>query len=269
MSRLAEVSVRRKWALGATVMVLLGGVAGAVIVAEDTSTGSAGRSAVEASSPTPATTPSPSGRPPLTSEQQLELQRSISRIRELVPVKAAASPQYPAVSAEARRQPDLYAAAFVRQLFTQDYRVSRDILLAWVQSESGQSTDPLVVGLTPVDLRNRMAVASIQDGANGPSPLPSPSDWADLARRQGHTTARIQRVTQPLSWASAVADGQITDPGVTARQVDAEVTLHTVDHGKPTAVRYSVALVVNLEGPPVRDGYGFVAAITYNVVRVG
>jgi len=33
-------------------------------------------------------------------------------------------------------------------------------------------------------------------------------------------------------------------------------------------VRYSVALVVNLEGPPVRDGYGFVAAITYNEVRV-
>jgi len=229
---------------------------------------------VEASSPTPATTTSPSDQPPpgpslLTPEQQLELQRSVSRIREVVPVKAAASPQYPAVSAEARRQPDLYAAAFVRQLFTQDYRASRDLLLAWVQSESAQSTDPLVVGLTPVDLRNRMAVASVQDGDNGPSPLPSPSDWADLARRQGHTTARIQRVSQPLSWARAVADGQITDPGVTARQVDAEVTLHTVDRGKPTVVRYSVALVVNLEGPPVLDGYGFVAAITYNVVRVG
>jgi hypothetical protein len=114
-----------------------------------------------------------------------------------------------------------------------------------------------------------MAVASIQDGVNGPSPMPSQRDWAELARRQGHTTARIQRVTQPVSWARAVADGQITDPGVTARQVDAEVTLHALDHGKPTAVRYSVALVLNLEGPPVRDGYGFVAAITYNVVRVG
>ena len=269
MSPLAEVSVRRKWALGVTVMVLLAGVAGSVIVSEDTSTASAGRSAVQTSSPSPATTPAPSGQSSLTSEQQLELQRSISRIRGVVPVNAAASPQYPAVSAEARRQPDIYAAAFVRQLFTQDYRVSRDVLLAWVQSESAQSTEPLVVGLTPVDLRNRMAVASIQDSANGPSPLPSRRDWAELARRQGHTTARIQRVTQPVSWARAVADGQITDPGVTARQVDAEVTLHAVDRGKPTAVRYSVALVVNLEGPPVRGGYGFVAAITYNVVRVG
>ena len=269
MSRLAEVSVRRKWALGATVMVLLASVAGAFIVAEDTSSTSADRSAIQASSPRPATIPSPSGSSPLTSEQQLELQHSITRIREVVPVKAAASPQYPAVSAEARQQPDLYAAAFVRQLFTRDYRVSRDVLLAWVQSESAQSTDPLVVGLTPVDLRSRMAVASIQDDDNGPSPLPTSSDWADLARRHGHTTARIQRVSQPVSWANAVADGQITDPGVTARQVDAEVTLHTVDHGKPTAVRYSVALVVNLEGPPVLEGYGFVAAITYNVVRVG
>src|SRR5665647_1089295 len=53
MSRLAEVSVGRKWAVGATVMVLLAGVTGAVIVAEHTSTTSAGRSAVEVSSPTP------------------------------------------------------------------------------------------------------------------------------------------------------------------------------------------------------------------------
>jgi hypothetical protein len=160
MSRLSGVSVQKKWALGATVIVLLTGVTAAVIVAEHTSTTSAANSAVGATNPTPTTTPSPSGPPPLTSEQQLELQRGIGRIREVVPVTAAASRQYPAVSAEARRQPDLCAAAFVRQLFTQDYRVSRNVLLAWVQSESAQSTDLLVVGLTPVDLRSRMAVAS-------------------------------------------------------------------------------------------------------------
>jgi len=72
-----------------------------------------------------------------------------------------------------------------------------------------------------------------------------------------------------VSWAAAVEGGQITDPGVTARQVDAEVTLHTTDHGKVATQRFSVALVVNLEGPPVRAGYGFVTAITYNVVAVG
>jgi hypothetical protein len=172
------------------------------------------------------------------------------------------------VSAQARQQPDLYAAAFVRQLLTQDYRTDREQLLAWVQSESAQSADPLVVGLTPVDLRGRMAVASVQDGVNGPAPVPSQSDWAGLARRQGHTTVQIQRVIEPVPWASAVASGQITDPGVTARQVDADVTLHTTDHGKDTVEHYSVALVVNLEGPPVLGGYGFVTAITYNVAAV-
>ena len=172
------------------------------------------------------------------------------------------------MSAQARQQPDLYAAALVRQLLTQDYRTDREQLLAWVQSESAQSTDPLVVGLTPVDLRGRMAVASVQDGVNGPAPVPTQSDWADLARRQGHTTVQIQRVIEPEPWASAVANGQITDPGVTARQVDADVTLHTTDHGKATVEHYSVALVLNLEGPPVLGGYGFVTAITYNVAAV-
>ena len=67
-------------------------------------------------------------------------------------VQAATSPRHPAVSAEARQQPDLYAAAFVRELLTQNYRTSRDQLLAWVQSESAQSTEPLVVGLSPPQL---------------------------------------------------------------------------------------------------------------------
>jgi hypothetical protein len=224
---------------------------------------------MEGASSTDATTQSPSGARSLTPGEQSELDQSITRMREVASVSGATSPRYPAVSVEARQQPDLYAAAFVSELLTQDYRTSRDDLMAWVQSESAQSTDPLVVGLTPVDLRARMAVASIQEGVNGLPPVPSQEDWADLASRQGRTTVQIQRVTEPVSWASAVAKGQITDPGVTARQVDAEVTLHTTDEGKAAAARFSVALVINLQGPPVRDGYGFVAAITYNVVAVG
>jgi hypothetical protein len=198
----------------------------------------------------------------------LALEQSIARLRGIAPVDAATSPQYPPVSAEAGQQPDLYAAAFVRELLTQGYRTSRNQLLAWVQSESAQSSDPLVVGLTPADLRGKMAVASVQDGVHGPSPVPSENDWAELAARQGHTTVQIQRVSEPVSWASAVAKAQITDPGVTARQVDAEVTLKATDLEKATAEKFSVALVINLEGPPVRDRYGFVAAITYNVAKV-
>lgn len=269
MSPLTWIPVGRKWAVGATVLGLLAVVVVAVIVTGHGAPTSAGHVAVNGSSPTAATIPPTSGPGSLVAEQQSELEQSIKRMRAVPPVQPATSGHYAAVSAEARQQPDLYAAAFVRQLLTQDYRADREQLLAWVQSESAQSTDPLVVALTPVDLRGRMAVASVQDGVNGPAPVPSQSDWANLAGRQGHTTVQIQRVIEPVPWASAVANGQITDPGVTARQVDADVTLQTTDQGKATAVHYSVALVVNLEGPPVRGGYGFVTAITYNVAAMG
>ena len=269
MSPLIGISVRRKWAVGMTALVLLSLIVVAVIVTGHPSPTSAGHLTVEGASPTGATTPSPSSPGSLGAQQQSELEQSINRMRAVHPVDPTTSARYAAVNAKARQQPDLYAAAFVRQLLTQDYRTDREQLLAWVQSESAQSTDLLVVGLTPVDLRGRMAVASVQDGVNGPAPVPSQSDWANLAGRQGHTTVQIQRVIEPVPWASAVAKGQITDPGVTARQVDADVTLHTNVHGKVIAEHFSVALVVNVEGPPVLGGYGFVTAITYNVAAVG
>ena len=269
MSPMSLIPAGRKWAVLATVLALLALIVLAVIVTGHAAPTSAGHVAVNGSSPTAATIPSPSGPGSLAAEQKSELEQSINRMSAVQPVGPATSARYAAVSAQARQQPDLYAAAFVRQLLTQDYRTDREQLLAWVQSESAQSTDPLVVGLTPVDLRGRMAVASVQDGVNGRAPVPSQSDWADLAGRQGHTTVQIQRTIEPVPWASAVAGGQITDPGVTARQVDADVTLHTTDHGKVTAEHFSVALVVNLEGPPVLGGYGFVAAITFNVAVEG
>src|SRR5665811_632782 len=204
----------------------------------------------------------------LTSPQQTGLQLSLARMRHEVPVVPATSAQYPAVGSQARLQPDLYAAAFTRQLLTQDYRTSRGQLLAWVQSETAPSTEPLVVGLTPVGLRGRLALWSVQDDTGSPAIVPSPSTWAALAGRRGYATVQIQKVTEPVSWAAAVADGQITDPAVTARQIDAEVTLHTTDHGRATATRSSVSLTVQLEGPPTRSGYGFVAAVIYDVAGI-
>jgi hypothetical protein len=270
MSLIAELSARRKWALGAAGLLIL--VLGTVwiIAAGQTSTTSAGLPVGEGSRATGMTAQPQSGSGSLTADQQRELEQSINRMRAVAAVEPATSSQYPAVSGEARQQPDLYAAAFVGELLTQDYRTSsREELLAWVQSESAQSTDPLVVGLTPAGLRPKMAITSVQDGINGLAPVPNQNDWANLAGRQGHTSVQIQHVSEPVNWASAVANAQITDPGVTARQVDAEVTLQTTDQGKTTLERFSVSLVVNLEGPPVRDGYGFVAAIIYNVAVMG
>jgi hypothetical protein len=90
-----------------------------------------------------------------------------------------------------------------------------------------------------------------------------------LGNKHGHTTVVIQGVVEPVAWSAAVAAGTITDPGVTARRVDAEVTLHLSDHGQARRQRYSVALTMNLEGPPARDGYGVVTVVRYQSVRVG
>jgi hypothetical protein len=270
MSLIAGRSAGRRWTLGAAGLLILVVVTVWIIAARQTSTTSAGLPVGEDSRATGMTAQPQLGPGSLTSEQQRDLEESINRMRALAAVAPATSLQYPAVRGQARQQPDLYAAAFAGELLTQDYRtIGREELLAWVQSESAQSTEPLVVGLTPAGLRPRMAVTSVQDGVNGPAPVPSQSDWARLAGLQGHTAVQILHVSEPVNWASAVANAQITDPGVTARQVDAEVTLQTTEQGKTTLERFSVSLVVNLEGPPVRDGYGFVAAIIYNVAVMG
>jgi hypothetical protein len=269
MSLIAGRRAGTKWALAAAGLLILVLAAVWIITARQTSTTSAGLPTGEGSR-SAGLKAQPYGPRSLTSQQQRELDQSIKAMRAVATVEPATSPQHPAVSGQARQQPDLYAAAFVGELLTQDYRTSsRDELLGWVQSESAQSTDPLVVGLTPAGLRPKMAVASVQDGINGLAPVPNQSNWAKLADRQGHTSVQIQRVSEPVNWASAVANAQITDPGVTARQVDAEVTLQTTDQGKTTLQRFSVSLVINLEGPPVRDDYGFVAAIIYNAAAVG
>lgn len=210
---------------------------------------------------------SPAGRQPLTREGRLKLEAAVSLLRTMPAVEPKTSSLHPPVGDEARQQPDLYAAAFTRQLLTQDYDSSREGLLAWVQSESARCTEPSVVGLTPPVLRNKMAVASLVGDSDGPAPIPSKRQWERLAQRGGHTTVTVRRVITPPTWTAAVAAGKLTDPGVTAREVDADVTLHTTHAGVAVSRTYSVALTMNLEGPPARDGYGFVTAVTYRVVE--
>jgi hypothetical protein len=141
MRSLAGRSARMRWALGTTGLVVLSVLAVTAVVNRQPTTTSAGPSAGGGSSPRTVTAQPSSVARSLTSAQQLELEQNISRMRGVVPVDAAESRQYPAVGAENRRQPDLYAAAFVRELLTQDYKTGRDQLLAWVQSESAQSTE--------------------------------------------------------------------------------------------------------------------------------
>ncbi len=171
--------------------------------------------------------------------------------------------------AEALAQPDLFARAFVTRLLTQNYRRPRQELLGWVQAHSAQSTDPLVVGLIPADLRAKWAIFSVSDTGSGPAPIPIASEWDRLRRAGASTTVQVQSVSQPYAWTSAVAAGRITDPGVTGRQVTARVTLRGVDNGTPYTRVTSVSLSFNLEGPPTRTDWSFVTLAAYTVVPVG
>jgi hypothetical protein len=185
-------------------------------------------------------------------------------------VSPATSRLHPAVPAAVRGQPDLYAAAFVTELLSQDYRTPRQDLLAWVQSESAPTSEPLVVGLVPPALRPKLAVWSVTASPAGePTPIPSPAAWQALAGESAHTTLVIQSVTEPPSWVQAVADGRITDPAVAARDVTAVVTTHATVRGRESISRASVTISLTLEGPPSRAGYGFVNAVIYSVVPIG
>jgi hypothetical protein len=184
-------------------------------------------------------------------------------------VQPGSSKDYPAISGSALLQPDLYARAFATRLLTQDYRHSRTGLLSWVQAESAQSSEPRVVGLVPASLRSKLAVYSLTESADGSAvPIPSVSDWAAWQRKHAYTSVTVQKVIEPIKWSQAVAAGQLTDPGATERELDALVTTHWTEGKQKRTATQSVALTINLEGPPSRITYGFVTAVLYTIVPV-
>lgn len=207
----------------------------------------------------PAKKPAPTALSEPGSAQAADLAR-LAAAPSVVPADAGM-----AITGEASTQPDLYAAVFVRRLLSQDYRTPRAALLSWVQLESAKTTEPLVVGLVPPNLRDRLAVYSVTDSSTGPAPVPSQPQWRALARQSAYTTVTIDRVVEPLAWSNAIAAGRVTDPGITGREVLATVTRHTGPTGAATA-RASVDITVNLEGPPTRPTWGFVTAVTYTAV---
>lgn len=190
----------------------------------------------------------------------------VERLRAMPAVAAGRSAE--TIAGEATLQPDLYAAEFVRRLLTQDYRTSRERQLRWVQSESALTREPLVVGLIPAELRYRYALFSVTDATDAPSPIPTNTEWEGLGLQYGYTSVTIERVEEPLAWTNAVASGRITDPGITGREVTATVTRHTSIDGHPHTTNLSVAVSLNLEGPPTRPTWGFVAVIDYTAIQV-
>lgn len=186
----------------------------------------------EPTTPTNTAPPSEAATKPSVTAAADPAAYQLERLRAMVPVTPA--PGSAKISGESTKQPDLYAAEYVRRLLTQDFGLSRQAHLSWVQGESATTTEPLVVGLVPPELRDRLAVWSVSDDAFGPTAVPSLTEWAALASQQAHTTAVIERVLEPLPWVQAVAAGQMSDPGLTAREVTAAVTRHTTINGRAT-----------------------------------
>ncbi|GAA2501616.1 hypothetical protein [Terrabacter carboxydivorans] len=204
------------------------------------------------------------GPPP----SQAPAQQADPVVRDIVRLRAVSQvlpgTREPRITGDVTQQPDLYAAEFVRRLLTQDYRASRDAHVAWVQGESAQTTEPLVVGLVPKELRGRLAVFSVTESGGQGVPIPTANEWAALRVQNAYTTVRVQRVDEPLAWSTAVSSGRISDPGVTGREVAASVTLHYEKQGRPVTATSSVAITLNLQGPPTRSTWGFVTAVTYS-----
>ena len=180
----------------------------------------------------------------------------------------APGPRAATIAGEVAQQPDLYAAEFVRRLLSQDFRTPRSAHLRWVQAESAVTREPLVVGLIPPELRDRYAVFSVTDAADAPAPIPTDTEWEALSLQHGYTTVTIERVEEPFAWTNAVASGRISDPGITGRDVTATVVRHTTVDGERRTATFSVAVSINLEGPPTRSTWGFVAVISYTAIQV-
>jgi hypothetical protein len=261
------VSTRpRKFALSAIVLVVLVPLLTlSVVSVVRLSNGAAARTA-RSSAPSQARNNALRVDPKVPPQQTGAVADEVSQLRGSKPVAPADSSSHHLISGESTLQPDLFAAAFVKELLSQDYATPRSDLLSWVQAESARTTEPTIVGLIPIELRPKWAVFSVVEGST--PPVPTTADWTALGLHQGHTSVQIQRVTEPVSWSTAVAAGDINDPGVTAREVTALVTLQTNESGIGQTTVTSVALTLNLEGPPAQSNWGFVGAITYNAVPV-
>jgi hypothetical protein len=256
----------RQIAVGAIVFVVLAALLTVGFTAVIRGSGGPATKTASSAQPSPAGDYARAADPQLPPEQSAGVADEVNRLQNSQVVPARISSSRTRIADQPSLQPDLYAAAFVKELLTQDYATPRDDLLGWVQAESAMSTEPRVVGLIPAELRSRWAVFSVSEGPT--SPVPTMADWTSLGLRHGRTTVQIQRVTEPVPWSTAVAAGEITDPGVTARDVTALVTLFTTEAGIEQKTVTSVALSLNLEGPPARANWGFVGAVTYDAVPV-
>lgn len=260
---------RGRWAVVAIAVLVVGWVVGVALwsAGRDTHDETGQPHGIEA---TQGDLPAPAGGDLDPRELGPLVQEQLAQLRAM-PVIQPDPSQSDRVPAEAKTHPDLYAAEFVRVLLTQDYGRPRQEHLAWVATEAGSTAEPLIVGLVPPELRDRLPVYSVVAQGDGPtsSPIPSAAEWARLAAIGGYTTVTDIRVSEPLAWSNAVEAGRVTDPGVTAREITATVTLRTTIAGASSASRSSVSLTADFVGPPTQPSWRFVNVVLYTSLPEG
>jgi hypothetical protein len=221
-----------------------------------------------AAGPTPATSGTPGTPQGATQGYNVLSSRELSMLDAAPDVAPATTRLLPPIPSADRTQPDLYARAFFTALFTHPYAgVTRAQMLAWVQAQ--QAVSLFITGGTPATL-NRLAVESSSDPGwsnSGYAALPDDAGWAQAVA--GRASVRIDRLTcvTPPDWETAISDGDITDPGLTARLVSADMTMTWTDGGQRKTERFSAALTLLLEGPPTTGQYGVVVIADTNVVQ--
>jgi hypothetical protein len=195
------------------------------------------------------------------------LASAVAQIAAAPAIAPAVSGHYPAISSEQVQQPDLYAKAFARELFTINYHnTTRAELLRWAQYES----TPYQENAIPAAVRAKMLVFSLADPAGDdvaiPPVLPE-GPWLSLAAQRGYTTVSDVKASVDPRWKSKIAAGyEPADPQTTWIDVSALITLHTMVAGHPGTSMSSMSMTVML-GTRLR-GPGYAATgVLYYVTR--
>lgn len=232
---------RRRTVLGAS--GVLAGLLAVAVIAAAVSGGSGGHPDARATPSSP-TVSAETHRPGITASAPQASGYDRAAWSAAPAVTPSASTAYPAIPDVDRTQPDVFAAAFARELLTRDYRhTTRDQLLAWAQASSAPLTI-VQVPMTPADRATTLVTSLVTpgwDAGESGTPVGTVGAWLAAHARQARTTVSGVR-------AQAVPDfppPKTTFTQVTFdRLVTATVTLHTMVSGKPIDTRQSVAFEV-------------------------
>jgi hypothetical protein len=258
--------------VGASLVTVLLLLAGTSLVIRLTGGGGESTERATGQRSTPVTTPpapsaSLAGGPAASSVAAEGLAAAIAQIGAAPAVRPAVSAHCPAITGEVKQQPNLYAKAFVTELFTTNFRATRRAdLLHWAQYESA----PYRENGIPTAVGAKMLLVSLADPAGNdvavPPILPA-GPWLSLAAQHGYTTVSNVKTSANPDWQTKIANGhEPVDPQGTWIDVSALVTQHTLVSGHPVIAVSSVSLTLILATSVRGSGYA-AASVLYYVTR--